>query len=66
MRSYANSRRAFVPFARAYYDDPTIIYRHVVPAAFDSKMGSALVTARLTAKVIMWWVHRDARYIRYP
>lgn len=63
MHSYTSSKRAFVPFARAYYDDDTFIYRHIVPAAFSSGMGRAIVTARWTSSVAMWWIHRGAGYV---
>ncbi|KAL0256806.1 hypothetical protein SLS55_009203 [Diplodia seriata] len=63
MRSYTDSKRAFVPYARAYYDDESFVYRHIVPAAFASKMGPALVSARWAAKTALWWIHRGARYV---
>lgn len=62
MQHYTRGKRAFVPFARAYYDDETIVYRHIVPAAFSSSMGPALVTARWAAVMALWWIHRGARY----
>ncbi|KAB2570327.1 Monoglucosyldiacylglycerol epimerase [Lasiodiplodia theobromae] len=63
MRSYTDSKRAFVPHARAYYEDDSFIYRHIVPAAFASKMGPALVSAQWAAKTALWWIHRGARYV---
>lgn len=63
MEGYTNSKRAFVPFARAYYDENSFIYRHIVPAAFDSGMGHALVTADWAARVAIWWIRRGARYV---
>ncbi|OAA57212.1 integral membrane protein [Cordyceps fumosorosea ARSEF 2679] len=63
MKAYAASKRAFVPFARAYYDDEDFLYRHVVPAAFQSKMGSAVVGADWAARVAVWWIRRGAQYV---
>lgn len=63
MRAYTDSKRAFVPFARACYEDQRFIYRHIVPAAFSSSMGRALVSASWAAKVTLWWVRRGARYV---
>lgn len=63
MQAYAESKRAFVPFARAYYDDETILYRHIVPAAFRSRMGSAVAGADWAARVAIWWIRRGAQYV---
>ncbi|KAJ3496365.1 hypothetical protein NLG97_g2716 [Lecanicillium saksenae] len=63
MQAYTASKRAFVPFARAYYDDKTILYRHIVAAAFKSRMGSAIVGADWAAKVAIWWIRRGAQYV---
>ncbi|WKT43823.1 Fatty acid hydroxylase [Fusarium oxysporum f. sp. vasinfectum] len=63
MRHYTDSKRAFVPFARAYYDDENFIYRHIVPAAFSSGMDQALVSPRWAATLSLWWIRRGARYV---
>jgi hypothetical protein len=63
MRAYTDSKRAFVPFAREYYDNEHVIYRHIVPAAFSSGMGQALVSAGWAAKMSLWWIRRGARYV---
>ncbi|KAM5357028.1 hypothetical protein ACJZ2D_016688 [Fusarium nematophilum] len=63
MQRYTDSKRAFVPFARAYYGDREFIYRHIVPAAFKSGLGPGLVTAHWTARVALWWIRRGARYV---
>jgi hypothetical protein len=62
MRLYAKSKRAFLPYARALYDDQDILYRHIVPAAFQSPMGNAIVSSEWAAKVALWWIRRGARY----
>ncbi|KAF3349693.1 Laccase-1 [Verticillium dahliae VDG2] len=58
MRAHTSSKRAFARFARAYCDDDDFTYRHVVPAAFSSAMGPALVA--------LWWIRRGARYVPVP
>ncbi|RBQ76821.1 hypothetical protein VDGD_07415 [Verticillium dahliae] len=63
MRAHTSSKRAFARFARAYCDDDDFTYRHVVPAAFSSAMGPALVSARWAAVVALWWIRRGARYV---
>lgn len=63
MQRYSASKRAFLPYARALYDHPKIIYRHIVPAAFDSPMGKAIASPEWAARVVMWWVRRGARYV---
>ncbi|KAE8396002.1 hypothetical protein ETB97_004560 [Aspergillus alliaceus] len=63
MQRYSASKRAFMPYARALYEDPRVIYRHIVPAAFDSSMGKAIVSADWAAGVAMWWIRRGAYYV---
>ncbi|KAJ2981011.1 hypothetical protein NQ176_g2294 [Zarea fungicola] len=63
MQVYTRSKREFASFARAYYEDDAILYRHIVPAAFDSRMGAAIVTADWAAKVALWWIRRGAQYV---
>ena len=63
MQRYALSKRCFLPHARSFYDDPGIIYRHIVPSAFRSRMGSAILSADWAAESTMWWIRRGARYV---
>ncbi|RDW64355.1 uncharacterized protein DSM5745_09766 [Aspergillus mulundensis] len=63
MQRYLASKRAFLPYARALYDDSRVVYRHIVPAAFQSRMGRAIVSADWAAGVMMWWIRRGARYV---
>lgn len=63
MQRYSASKRAFLPYARALYDDPRVIYRHIVPAAFESSMGKAIVSPDWAARVALWWIHRGAYYV---
>lgn len=63
MKDYTRSKREFARHARKYYDDDVILYRHIVPAAFRSKMGWAIVGPGWAAAVAMWWIRRGARYV---
>lgn len=63
MKTYTDSKRSFAEYARGFYDDGDILYRHVVPAAFQSNMGAALVSADWAARVSLWWIRRGARYV---
>lgn len=63
MKSYTDSKRAFAQHARAFYSDDGILYRHIVPAAFHSNMGAAVVSADWIAKVALWWIRRGAQYV---
>ncbi|KAK0123946.1 hypothetical protein ONS95_008936 [Cadophora gregata] len=63
MKDYTRSKRAFARHARKYYDDEGILYRHIVPAAFRSRMGWAVVGPGWAAAVAMWWIRRGARYV---
>lgn len=62
MMRYSASKRAFAPYARAYYDED-FLYRHVVQAGFTSKKGKGLVSAEWAAWVTMVFVKRGARYV---
>ncbi|KAJ5933045.1 hypothetical protein N7516_007534 [Penicillium verrucosum] len=63
LQRYSRSKRLFLPQARSFFDDPDIIYRHIVPSAFHSPMGAAVLSADWAAKCAIWWIRRGARYI---
>ncbi|KXH54707.1 integral membrane protein [Colletotrichum salicis] len=63
MENYTESKRAFVPHARRYYGDDYFNYRHIVPAAFTSRMGRGFISADSAAKVALWWIRTGARYV---
>ncbi|OJJ66201.1 hypothetical protein ASPBRDRAFT_35236 [Aspergillus brasiliensis CBS 101740] len=63
MVRYTASKRAFLPYARALYKSDKVIYRHIVPAAFDSRMGKAVVSADWAAQCTMSWIRRGAHYV---
>lgn len=61
--AYAESKRAFARHARKYYDSEELIYRHIVAAAFDSRMGKAVMGPEWVVRCAMWWIRRGARYV---
>jgi hypothetical protein len=63
LQQYSKSKRAFVKHARKYYDDETLVYRHIVPSAFRSRMGYSFVGPEWTARITLWWIKRGARYV---
>lgn len=63
LQRYSRSKRAFLPTAYSLYNDPSVMYRHIVPASFRSPMGPALVSAEWAAGTAMWWIRRGARYV---
>ncbi|KAL7917532.1 hypothetical protein ACQKWADRAFT_324562 [Trichoderma austrokoningii] len=63
LQTYSDSKRAFLPYARKLYDDDSILYRHIVPAAFKPTMDSAILSAEWAARTAMWWIRRGARFI---
>ncbi|KAL7906649.1 hypothetical protein GGI35DRAFT_487768 [Trichoderma velutinum] len=63
LQVYSHSKRSFLPHARRLYDDSSIVYRHIVPAAFHSSIGPAIFSATWAAQTTMWWIRRGARYV---
>jgi hypothetical protein len=60
---YANSKRNFARSARKYFHDRDIQYRHLVHSAFTSPMGPGLMTAKFAAKMTLFFIKRDFKYI---
>src|SRR5262249_7329988 len=63
LQVYLDSKRAFARHARRYYYDPEILYRHIVPAAFRSRMGPGLMSGRTAARVAFFLIRRGCRYV---
>lgn len=63
LQRYSQSKRRFLPHARSFFDDADIIYRHIVPSAFQSPMGPAILSAGWAARCTMFWIRRGARYV---
>jgi hypothetical protein len=60
---YAASKRNYAKYARAYYADPDIQYRHLVHSAFMSKMGPGLMSAKFAAFCSLFFIKRGFRYV---
>ncbi len=63
LQSYAQSKRAFARRAARLMQDREILYRHIVPSAFRSRMGPGLMSARTAAAVAFWLIRRGFRYV---
>jgi hypothetical protein len=63
LKTYRESKVAFAKHARRYYADRQIIYRHIVPSAFQSKMGPGLISGDLAAKWAFFFIRRGFRYV---
>ncbi|KEQ79404.1 hypothetical protein M438DRAFT_339801 [Aureobasidium pullulans EXF-150] len=61
--AYSASKRRFLPFAKSLYDSDSVVYRHIVLAAFSSRMGPAIVSADWAARWTMWWIRRGLKYV---
>jgi hypothetical protein len=63
---YSQSSQKFLPHARSFYDDPDILYRHVVSSPIDSSAKSGVSSAAREASHAIWWIRRGARYVIGP
>jgi hypothetical protein len=63
LQIYLESKRAFAKHAYGYYRDERMIYRHICPAAFRSRMGWAPFSAAAAVAMTMFLVRRGFRYV---
>ncbi len=63
LKGYRRSKVAYARHARRYYSDRNMIYRHIVPSAFRSKMGPGLISGEFAAKVALFLIRRGFRYV---
>jgi monoglucosyldiacylglycerol epimerase len=63
LQIYSASKRAFAAHARRYYRDPELVYRHIVPSAFTSRMGPGLISANTAVRIAMFFITRGFRYV---
>ncbi len=63
LRDYAASKRAFAARALGYYTSKDVIYRHIVPSAFSSKMGPGLISADLAVRWTLFLIRRGLTYV---
>ncbi|TDQ66497.1 fatty acid hydroxylase family protein [Maritalea mobilis] len=63
LKPYAASKRAFAARAREFYTSPDLTYRHIVPAAFTSRMGKGLMSADVAAALSLFLIKRGFTYV---
>jgi monoglucosyldiacylglycerol epimerase len=63
LKDYSVSKRAFARRALSYYRSPDIIYRHIVPSAFTSRMGKGLMSAGFAASWALFVIERGFAYV---
>lgn len=63
LRDYAASKRAFAQRARGYYQNPALIYRHIVPSAFTSAMGKGQMSASTAVNIALFFIRRGFSYV---
>jgi hypothetical protein len=63
LQVYLESKRAYARHAWRYFRDRRLTYRHIVPAAFRSRMGPGLMSGRTAARVAMFFIRRGFRYV---
>lgn len=63
LKVYKASKDAYARFARAYYRDDTILYRHIVPSAFASRMGPGFISGKTAARYMLFWIRRGFHYV---
>lgn len=60
---YARSKRAFARHGAAYFHDKSVLYRHIVPSAFRSRMGPGLMSGETAAFLALFLIRRGFRYV---
>lgn len=63
LQVYLESKRAYARHARRYYRDRAILYRHIVPSAFTSRMGPGLISGTMAARIALFFIRRGFRYV---
>ena len=63
LQTYACSKRAYARAAARLFFDPDVLYRHIVPSAFRSRMGPGLMSGRTAARVAFWLIRHGFRYV---
>jgi monoglucosyldiacylglycerol epimerase len=63
LQSYARSKRAYARHAARLMGDREILYRHIVPSAFRSRMGPGLMSGRTAAAIAFGMIRHGFRYV---
>jgi hypothetical protein len=62
-KDYAASKRAFAARARRYHASQDLVYRHIVPSAFNSSMGPGLMSAKTAVAIALFFIKRNFTYV---
>jgi sterol desaturase/sphingolipid hydroxylase (fatty acid hydroxylase superfamily) len=63
LQAYARSKRAYAREAARLFFDKDVLYRHIVPSSFRSRMGPGLMSGRTAAWGVLWLIRRGFRYV---
>jgi monoglucosyldiacylglycerol epimerase len=63
LKPYAESKRNYARYARSYFHDRDIQYRHMVHSAFTSRMGPGLMSAKTAAFFTLFLIKRGLKYV---
>ena len=63
LRSYAQSKRAYVQVGARLMLDQGFLYRHIVPSAFRSQMGPGVMSGRSACCDCPWLIRGGFRYV---
>lgn len=63
LETYARAKRSYARAAARLVHDPHLLYRHIVPSAFSSRMGPGLMSGRTAATIAFWLIRREFRYV---
>jgi hypothetical protein len=63
LRAYARSKRAYAREAARLFFDEEVLYRHIVPSSFGSRMGPGLMSGRMAAWGALWLIRHGFRYV---
>jgi hypothetical protein len=63
LQTYARAKRSYARAAARLVHDPHLLYRHIVPSAFSSRMGPGLLSGAVTASIALRLIRRGFRYV---
>jgi hypothetical protein len=63
LETYARAKRSYARAAAGLMHDPHLLYRHIVPSAFSSRMGPGLMSGHTAATIAFWLIRRGFRYV---
>jgi hypothetical protein len=63
LKAYSVTKRAFASRAVGYYESNELLYRHIVPSAFTSRMGPGWMSADMAASIALFFIKRGFKYV---